>query len=146
MLKPVSDPARAQIIRTMIELTRPSSLHRIAVAGSETAEIDLELRRRGYFRVATTLTCVPRAQYSIGLVVGQHSLHALETALTQISHFLSVNATIAVVIDSCEKGLGLKVRDRLEQLGFRIQAGVKCHRQFVLAAHRHGFSHMAKAA
>ena len=50
MLKPVSDPAREQIIRTMIELTRPSSLHRIAVAGSESAEIDLELRRRGYFR------------------------------------------------------------------------------------------------
>ncbi len=47
----VPDLTREQIVRTMIELTRPSSLHRIVVAGSDCADIDLDLRRRGYFRV-----------------------------------------------------------------------------------------------
>jgi len=146
MLKPAPDFAREQTIRTMVDLTRPSNLQRIIVAGSDSANIDLDLRGRGFFRVATTTTCSPRGQHTVGLVAGHHSLQALETILVQISHFLSATAAIAVVIDSRERGFGLKIRDRLEQFGFRIEAGVRCHEQFVLSARRRDFSHMAKAA
>lgn len=146
MLQLTPSVAREQIVCTMIELTRLSSLHRVVVAGSDGPEINLSLRRRGLFRVAMIGTCVPRGQHTVGLVVGQHSLQALETILAQISHFLCPTAAIAVVIDSRESGVGLKVRDRLEGLGFRIEAGVRCHERFVLSAHRQDFSHMAKAA
>jgi hypothetical protein len=146
MLQPALDLAREQIIRTMIDLTRPSNLHRIIVAGSDSAEIDLDLRRRGFFRVATMGRCTPRGQHTVGLVTGQHSLQALEVTLAQITHFLSTTATIAVVINSRESGLSMKIRERLERLGFRIEAGVRCHERFVLSARRQNFSHMAKAA
>ena len=38
-----------------------------------------------------------------------------------------------------ENGLGVKVRNRLQQLGFRVEAGVRCRDGFVLAAHRQDF-------
>lgn len=107
---------------------------------------ELELRRRGFLRVATTDRCTPRGQYSIGLIAGQHSLRALETAMTEISHFLSVAAAIAVVINFRGEGSNMKVREKLGQLGFRIEAGVRCHERFVLSARRRNFSNMAYAA
>lgn len=140
------DLAREQIVRTMIELTRPSSLHRIIVAGSDCADIDLDLRRRGFFRVTTMGRCIPRAQHTVGLIAGHHSLQALEAMLAQITHFLSTTATIAVVINSHENGMSMKIRERLERLGFRIEAGVRCRDSFVLSARRQNLSHMAKAA
>lgn len=140
------DLAREQIVKTMIELTRPSSLHRIVVAGSDCADIDLDLRRRGFFRVTTMGSGIPRAQHTVGLIAGRHSLQALELILAQIAHFLGTTATIAVVINSRENGVSMKIRERLERLGFRIEAGVRCRDSFVLSARRQNFSHMAKAA
>lgn len=140
------DLDREQIVRTMIELTRPSSLHRIVVAGSDCADIDIDLRRRGYFRVTTMNRGVPRAQHCVGLIVGHHSLQALELMLTQITHFLSTTATIAVMINSRESGMSMKIRERLERLGFRIEAGVRCRDCFVLSARRQNVGHMANAA
>ena len=142
----IPDLAREQIVRTMIDLTRPSSLHRIVVAGSDCADLDLDLRRRGFFRVTTMGRCIPRAQHTVGLIAGRHSLQALELMLAQITHFLSTTATIAVVINSRENGISMKVREKLERLGFRIEAGVRCRDSFVLSARRQNFSHMAKAA
>lgn len=140
------DLAREQIVRTMIELTRPSSLHRIVVAGSDCADIDLDLRRRGFFRVTMMGRCTPRAQHTVGLIAGRHSLQALELMLAQMTHFLSTTATIAVVINSRENGMSMKIRERLERLGFRIEAGVRCRDCFVLSARRQNLSHMANAA
>jgi hypothetical protein len=51
-----SVPNREQVIDTMIGLTRLSNLHRTIVAGSDSLELYLALRRRGYVRVATTAT------------------------------------------------------------------------------------------
>ena len=48
---------REQVTDTMIELTRLSNLHRAIVAGSDSLELYLALRRRGFIRVATTATC-----------------------------------------------------------------------------------------
>jgi hypothetical protein len=138
---------REQVVDTMIELTRLSDLNRAFVAGSDSLELYLALRRRGFIRVATTATCrIPRAQHAVGLITGQNSLQAIEAALAQISPFLSTSAAIAVLIDSRESGFCLKIRTRLEQMGFRIEAGVRCQQGLVLSAYRQGFGQMENAA
>jgi hypothetical protein len=47
-----------------------------------------------------------------------------------------------VLADSRESGF----RTRLEQMGFRIAAGVRCPQGLVLSARRHGFGQMENAA
>jgi hypothetical protein len=147
MLQPHAASTREQVVDTMIGLTRLSNLHRAIIAGSDSMELYLALRRRGFVRVATTATCrIARRQHAVGLIAGQNSLPALEAALAQISQFLGTSATIAVLIDSLESGLSLKIRTRLEQMGFRIEAGVRCQRGLVLSAWRQGFGQMENAA
>jgi DNA-binding LacI/PurR family transcriptional regulator len=147
MGQPHSIPDREQVVDMMIDLTRLSHLHRAIIAGSDSLELYLALRRRGFIRVATTATCrIPRGQHAIGLITGQNSLQAIEAALTRISPFLCTSATIAVLIDSRESGLSLKIRSRLEQMGFRIEAGVRCQQGLVLSAYRQSFGQMENAA
>jgi hypothetical protein len=138
---------RDQVVDTMIELTRLSHLHRAIVAGSDSLEIYLALRRRGFIRVATTATCrIPRRQHAVSLIAGQASLAAIEAALAQISQFLCASATIAILIDSRESGCSVKIRTRLQQKGFRIEAGVRCQQGLVLSAYREGFAQIENAA
>ena len=147
MVQPHSVSNREQVVDTMIELTRLSNLHRAIVAGSDSLELYLALRRRGFIRVATTATCrISTGQHSVGLITGENSLQAIEAALAQISPFLSTSAAIAVLIDSRESGISLKIRTRLEQMGFRIEAGVRCQQGLVLSAYRQGFAQMENAA
>jgi hypothetical protein len=134
---------REQVIDTMIDLTRLSNLHRAIVAGSGSLELYLALRRRGFVRVATTATCrIPKRQHAVGLITGQNSLQAIEAALAEIAQALSPSAAIAVLIDSRESGVCLKTRSLLEQMGFRIEAGVRCQQGLVLSAYRQGFNQM----
>jgi hypothetical protein len=131
----------------MIGLTRLTSPHRAIVAGSGSMEFYLALRRRGFTRVATTTTCrIPKGQHAVGLIAGHNSLQAIEAALAEISHFLCASAAIAVLIDSRESGVSLKIRAKLEQMGFRIEAGVRCREGFVLSAVRQDFGQMQNAA
>ena len=147
MVQPHSVSNREQVVDTMIELTRLSNLHRVIVAGSDSLELYLALRRRGFIRVVTTATCrIPKGQHAVGLITGQNSLQAIESALAPISPFLSTSATVAVLIDSRESGICLKIRTRLEQMGFRIEAGVRCQQGLVLSAYRQGFAQMENAA
>jgi hypothetical protein len=67
-------------------------------------------------------------------------------ALAQASLFLTTNAIIAVLIDSREGEFSMKIRHKLQQMGFRIEAGVRCQRGLVLSADRRGFSQMEQAA
>ena len=130
----------------MIELTRLSHLH----APSSPAR-----RARHLSRAAPARICsrghhrdLPhcQGQHAVGLITGQNSLAAIEAALAQISQFLCTSATIAVLIDSRESGVSLKIRGKLEQMGFRIEAGVRCHEGLVLSAWRQGFGQMENAA
>ena len=140
MLQPDSAATREQVADTMIGLTRLSHSHRVIVAGSDSLELYLCLRRRGLVHVTTTTTCrIPRRQHTVGLITGQGSLLAIEAALTQISQYLSASAAIAVLIDSRESGFSLKVRTRLQQMGFQIEAGVRCQQGLVLSAYRQNF-------
>jgi hypothetical protein len=136
-----------QVVDTMIGLTHLTHLHRAIIAGSGSMEFHLALRRRGFLRVATALTCrIPKAQYPVGLIVGHKSLQAIEGPIVELSPFLCTSAAVAVLIDCRETGAGLRIRERLEQIGFRIEAGVRCQEGFVLSAIRHGFGQMEKAA
>ena len=147
MVQTHSVSSREQVIDTMIELTRLSSQLRAIVAGSDSLELYLALRRRGFARVSTTETCrIPKGQHAVGLITGQNSLAAIEVALTQISPFLCASAAIAVLIASRESGFCLKIRTKLEQMGFRIEAGVRCPQGLVLSAYRQGFGQMENAA
>ena len=147
MIQPHSAASREQVIDTMIGLTRLSSLQHAVVAGSDKMELYLALRRRGFVRVATLETArIPRGQHAIGLIAGHDSPGAIEATLTEISPFLSTNAAVAVLIDSRESGFCLKIRTRLEQMGFQIEAGVRCQQGLVLSAHRQGSGQMENAA
>jgi hypothetical protein len=139
--------SRAQVIDTMIGLTRLSSLQRAILAGSDRMELYLALRRRGFMRVATSATCrIPRAQHAIGLIAGPDSPGTIEAALAEISPFLCTNAAAAILIDSRESGCSLKIRTRLQQMGFQIEAGVRCQQGLVLSAYRQGFGQIESAA
>jgi hypothetical protein len=140
MVQPHSASDREQVADTMIALTRLSTLHRAIVAGSDSMDLYLALRRRGYIRVATTATCqVAKGQHAVGLIVGQNSLAAIDAALVRISPFLGDKAAIAVLVASRESGFGLRVRSKLVQMGFQIEAGVRCEQGLVLSAYRQGF-------
>jgi hypothetical protein len=139
--------SREQVVDTMIGLTRLSHLHRAIIAGSDSMELYLALRRRGFIRVATLTTCrIARGQHQVGLIAEQGTLQTIEATLARISPFLSTSATIAVLIDSREGGVCLKIRNRLEQMGFRIEAGVRCQQGLVLSAYRQGYGQMENAA
>jgi hypothetical protein len=73
-------------------------------------------------------------------------LATIEAALTQVSRFLDDRAAIAILIDSREGEFCLKIRRKLEQMGFRIEAGVRCQQGLVLSAYRQGFAQMQQAA
>lgn len=140
-------PDREQAIDTMIGLTRLSNLHRAIVAGNDCTELCLALRRRGFLRVATPATCrLASGQHSVALVTARPSHSSIEAALIQVSHFLAATAAIAVLIDSRDGDHSLRIRRKLEQMGFRIEAGVRCPQGLVLSAYRRGFAQMERAA
>jgi hypothetical protein len=137
---------QAQVLDTMIGLTRLTNLQRAIIAGGGGMELYLGLRRRGFMRVATISTSwVPRRQHAIGLLADRNAT-SLEKALTDMSPFLCTNSTVAVLIDSYESSSSLKVRAKLQQMGFQIEAGVRCHQGLVLSACRQGFNQIEKAA
>ena len=143
-LHSVSD--QAQVLDTMIGLTRLSHLQRAIISGSGGVELCLGLRLRGFMRVATISTSwLPRRQHAIGLLADRNPA-ALERALTEISPYLSANATVALLIESGENSSSLSVRAKLQQMGFQIEAGVRCHQGLVLSACRQRFGQMEKAA
>ena len=138
---------REQVVDIMIELTRLSNLQRAILAGSDRMEMYLALRRRGFIRVATPETCrLAKGQHAVGLITGQNSLPAIEAALAEAAQFLCASAAIAVLVDSGVSGPCLKIRALLEQIGFRIEAGVRCRQGLVLSAYRQGFGQMENAA
>jgi len=127
----------------MIALTQLSQLDGALVAGSESMELYLSLRRRGFVRVITSTMCRTfRRQYAVALIAARDTL----TALDQASALLGANAAVAVLVGPRDGQFCIKVRERLQQSGFRIEAGVRCHRGLVLSASRQGYARMEAAA
>jgi hypothetical protein len=143
-LHSVSD--QTQVLDTMIGLTRLTNLQRAIIAGGGGMELYLGLRRRGFMRVTTISTSwIPRKQHAIGLLADRNPA-SLEKALNELAPFLCTNAIVAVLIDSYENNSSLKIRTKLQQMGFRIEAGVRCHQGLVLSACRQGFRQIENAA
>jgi hypothetical protein len=147
MIQLHSIPNREQFVDTMIGLTNLSHRHRTIVAGSDQMELSFALQRRGFIRVTTTATCrTPSVPHAVGLITEQNAPSAVETALAELPRFLCPSAAIAVLIDTRESGSALRIRNKLTQMGFRIEAGVRCQQGLVLSAHRQNFAQLENAA
>jgi hypothetical protein len=129
-----------EIVNTMIDLARLSRSHRIVIAGNDSTGLYLALKRRGFDYPVLASSCrIPCGQHSAGLIAGGRSFEAIEAAVVQVSRYLDATASIAVSIGPQAIGLGARVRTKLQQLGFRIEAGARCREGFVLAAHRQDY-------
>lgn len=138
---------RDQVVETMVTLTHLSSLNRAIVAGKDSSELYAALRRRGLVRIGLPSAFRRRkAICAVGLITVRDSLVEFETALAQVAPSLGTTATIAVLIKASEGGIALNIRKKLEQLGFRIEAGVRCHQGLLLSARRQNFAQMDRAA
>ena len=147
MFQPHSASGQAQVLDTMVGLTRLSNLHRAIIGGRDGMQLYHGLRRRGFIRLAPVSSCWnPRRQHPIGLIADHDSAESIESALSEISPFLSEQATVAILIDSRGSGPSLRVRSKLQQMGFRIEAGVRCQRGLVMSAYRPSFVQMERAA
>jgi acetolactate synthase regulatory subunit len=137
-----------QIVDAMTQLARAAKSHRVIVAGSNSAQVFLELRRRGFPRVATTKTrSVPCGQYDVALVVWkEHSFKVLETALARLVHFLTAAGVLVIWIGSRERMPNRALRLALERLSFRIEAATSCESGVAIAAQRIDSRPAAKAA
>jgi hypothetical protein len=141
MLQQKSRLPQDEIVDTMIDLARLGKTQRIVLAGQGSMDIYLALKRRGFIFGALASACRGASrQHTAGLISGCESYQAIEAALIQVSSYLNSAADIAIAIDSRENGLIGRVRTKLQQLGFRIEAGARCREGFVLAAHRQEFS------
>jgi hypothetical protein len=70
--RPHSVSSREQVVDTMIGLTRLSYLHRTIVAGSDSLELCLALRRRGFVRATTIASWrVAKGQHTAGLIMAR---------------------------------------------------------------------------
>jgi hypothetical protein len=137
---------RDQVVETMIALTHLSSLNRAIVAGKDSSELYLALRQRGLVRIGLPSAFRRKAICAVGLITVRDSLAEFETALAHVAPSLGTTATIAVLIKASEGGFAVNVRKKLEQLGFRIEAGVRCHQGLVLSARRQNFAQIDRAA
>jgi hypothetical protein len=147
MIEPRSDSDREQLVDTLIALTHMSNHHRTIVGGDDGVELLPALRRRGLVRITLAAASrIGKGQYPVGLIAGASTPAAIETALARISPYLGASAAVAVVIASRDAECCLTVRKKLERMGFRIEAGVRCQLGLVLSARRLGFNHMKEAA
>ena len=138
---------RDQVVETMITLTHLSNLNRAIVAGQGSTNLYLALRRRGLIRIGFPSTFrLRKGSCAVGLITVEESLAEFEIALAQVVPSLGTAATIAVLIKPSESGVAIKIRKKLEQLGFRIEAGVRCRQGLVLSARRQGLAQMEWAA
>jgi hypothetical protein len=148
MTQPSPIPSNERIVDAMIGLTRAATSNRIIVAGTNSAEIFLELHRRGYPRVTTTKIClVPCGQHEVALVAwrGQSS-NALETTLDLLVHYLTASGVLVLWIGSHERMANQLLGSTLRRLGFRIESGTRCQNGIAIAARRVDLVPAAKAA
>jgi hypothetical protein len=141
-------PSDERIVDAMIQLARAAKSHRMIAAGSNSAEIFLELHRRGYPRVTTTRIClVPCGQYDVALVAWrEQSIRTLETTLDRLVHYLSAAGVLVVWIGPHERVPDQALWLAFGRLGFRIESGTSCENGIAIAARRLDSVPAAKAA
>jgi hypothetical protein len=141
-------PAVDRIIEPMLDLAQCSKLNGIVVVGANSAELLLELRRRGYVRVATTTNSgVPAGQYDVALVDWRkRPIKALDTTLDWLVDFLSPWSMLVVWIDPQEPAGNRKLRSMLEKHGLVIEASTVRECGSAVSAQRLEIKPISKAA
>ena len=141
-------PSDERIVDAMIQLARVTKSHRVIVAGTNSAEALLKLRRRGYLRVTTTKIClVPCRQFDVALIAWrEQSIKTLEATLDRLVQYVSAFGALVLWIGPHEcianQAPGLVV----QRLGFRIESGTSCENGIAIAARRLDSVPAAKAA
>jgi hypothetical protein len=132
----------------MIELARATPSQRVIVAGSSSADIFVELHRRGYLRATTTkMSRYPCAQYDVALVTScDHSAKALDATLDWLVHFLNSTGVVVVWVSPHERTSHQQIRFMLERRGFRIECGSRCENGVAIVARRTELIPAAKVA
>ena len=148
MTQPSPIPSNERIVDAMIGLARAATSNRIIVAGSNSAEIFLELHRRGYPRVTTTKIClVPCGQHEVALIAWRgQSINALETTLDRLVHYLTASGVLVFWIGPHERMANQLLGSTLRRLGFRIELATRCQNGIAIAARRVDLVPAAKAA
>lgn len=141
-------PSDERIVNAMIQLARAGMSQRMIIAGPNSAEVFLELHRRGYPRVTTTQSCrVPCGQHDVAVLAWRdYSIKALETTIDRLVHFLSAGGVLVAWIGSHERLANQALRRTLERLGFRIEAGTACENGVAISARRLASNPAAKVA
>ena len=148
MTQSSSIPSDERIVDAMIQLARVAKLHRMIVAGANSAEILVELHRRGHLRVTTTKICrEPCGQFDVALVAWrEHSIKALEKTLDRLAHYLGSAGVLVLWIGPHERIANQMLGLVVQRLGFRIESGTRCENGFAIAARRLDSVPAAKAA
>ena len=148
MTQSSSIPSDERIVDAMIQLARVAKLHRMIVAGANSAEILVELHRRGYLRVTTTKICrEPCGQFDVALVAWrEHSIKALEKTLDRLAHYLGSAGVLVLWIGPHERIANQMLGLVVQRLGFRIESGTRCENGIAIAARRLDSVPAAKAA
>ena len=148
MTQSSSIPSDERIVDAMIQLALVAKLHRMIVAGANSAEILVELHRRGYLRVTTTKICrEPCRQFDVALVAWREkSIKTLEATLDRFVHYLSAAGVLVVWIGPHERMPDQALRLAFGRLGFRIESGISCENGIAIAARRLDSVPAAKAA
>jgi hypothetical protein len=148
MTQPSPIPSNARIVDAMIELARAARSNRIIVAGTNSAEIFLELHRRGYPHVTTTkISLVPCGQHEVALVAWrERPTKALVTTLDRLVHYLTASGVLVFWIGPHERVANQLLGSALQRLGFRIESGTHCENGIAIAARRVDSFPAAKAA
>jgi hypothetical protein len=133
---PISSDER--IVDDMIQPARVAKLHRMIVAGANSAEILLELHHRGYLRATTTKICrEPCRQFDVALVAWrERSIKTLEMTLDRLVHYLSAAGVLMVWVGPHERITNQMLGLVEQRLGFRIEAGTRCENGIAIAARR----------
>ena len=149
MTQPSPIPSNERIVDAMIELARAATSNRIIVAGINSAEIFLELHRRGYPRVTTTKIClVPCGQHEVALVawresVDQSSRNDARPARALLDRLWRLGLLDRLHTNAWPINCSASA---LRRLGFRIELGTQCQNGIAIAARRVDLVPAAKAA
>lgn len=148
MLEPRATPRDERIIEPMIGLARCSPLERIIVMGRDSGALMLELRRRGYVRVATGATCGrPARPYDAALIDWrQRPIKALETKLEWLVGFVAPTGVLVIWADPQSPAANRALRSALEKHGLAVEAGTVCEHGSAVSARRCDMNPISRVA
>jgi hypothetical protein len=127
-----------RIVHGLVTLARARRTDRFLVAGHAASDMLLELGRLGFINAFSTRTCgLPQGHYDVAMVAwSDRSVKTLKTTLDWLVHRLRPMGVVTIWIDNPEREAQQWLRLRLDQLGFRIDAGSRIEHGVAVSARR----------